>query len=303
MLLEESEDFRVFHGDVIPHLATMPTHSVDACIYSPPFPSVYSYTSLPEDLGNSEDLNSEARLHFSFFFRQLIRVIKPGRVMVVHCTQIVRMKRSGGQGLFDFRGLLIRLAERAGFSFEYDWVIRKNPQAQAQRVKSWELKFQGLESDRAQSRGVIPDYLLKFVAPGENAVPVDSSGEVSRNNWIDWAECCWSGIREGDTLNVKEGRGAEDTRHICPLQIGVIDRLVRLYSNPGEIIFSPFCGIGSEGYTALKLGRRFYGCELKDEYYHACLKNLNRAIQARRESSRTLFDMIEVGAEAEVEMT
>jgi DNA modification methylase len=150
---------------------------------------------------------------------------------------------------------------------------------------------------------VIPDYLLKFVAPGENAVPVDSSGEVSRNNWIDWAECCWSGIREGDTLNVKEGRGAEDTRHICPLQIGVIDRLVRLYSNPGEIIFSPFCGIGSEGYTALKLGRRFYGCELKDEYYHACLKNLNRAIQARRESSRTLFDMIEVGAEAEVEMT
>lgn len=292
MLLEPDEDYRLHHGDVVPHLAEMPPRSVDLAVYSPPFPSVYAYTSLPEDIGNSEDLRSEAKLHFSFFFRGMLRVMKPGRVMVVHCTQIPRMKRSGGQGLFDFRGMLIRLGERAGFVFDYDWAVAKNPQAQAIRTKSHQLQFAGLERDRANSRGAIPDYLLKFVAPGENAVPVDSEGEVRRNDWIEWAECTWSGIRETNTLNVSEGRGENDTKHICPLQLDVIERIVRLYSNPGEVVFSPFAGLGSEGYVALKLGRRFYGCEIKDEYHAAAIKNLNRAIRARREQTTgTLFAM------------
>lgn len=136
--------------------------------------------------------------------------------------------------------------------------------------------------------------MLKFRAPGENAVPVDSEGEVSRNDWIKWAESCWpwTDIRETDTLNVSEGRGEDDTKHICPLQLSVIDRLVRLYSNPGEIVFSPFSGIGSEGYVALKLGRRFYGCEIKREYYDAAIANLDRALVARQDQSRTLFDLI-----------
>lgn len=292
MLLEPDEEYRVHHGDVIPHLAEMPERSVDLAVYSPPFPSVYAYTSLPEDIGNSEDLRSEAKLHFSFFFRGMLRVMKPGRVMVVHCTQIPRMKRSGGQGLFDFRGLLIRLAERSGFVFDYDWAVAKNPQAQAIRTKSHQLQFAGLERDRANSRGALPDYLLKFVAPGENAVPVDSEGEVRRNDWIEWAECCWSGVRETNTLNVSEGRGDDDTKHICPLQLDVIDRLIRLYSNPGEIVFSPFTGIGSEGYVALKLGRRFYGAEIKDEYHATAIKNLERALRARREQvTGSLFAM------------
>lgn len=270
-------------------MASMPAASVDMSVFSPPFPSLYAYTSSESDIGNSEDLKGEAKLHLSFFYRQLARIVKPGRVVVVHVAQIPRMKRSGGVGLFDFRGMNIRLAERSGLVFEYDWAIRKNPQSQAIRTKSRELQFAGLESDRAKQRGALPDYLLKFRAPGENAVRIDSEAQVSRNNWIEWAECCWMDIRETDTLNVAEGRAEDDTKHICPLQLGVIDRIVRLYSNPGEIVFSPFTGIGSEGYVALKLGRRFYGCELKDEYFRAAQRNMERAVMARSQSAGSLL--------------
>lgn len=280
MLLSESERYRIVQEDCIKHMATMPEDCVDFAVFSPPFPSLYAYTSKPEDIGNSEDLKGEAKLHLSFFYAALRRVVKPGRVVVVHVMQIPRMKRSGGVGLFDFRGLNIRLGERAGLIYEYDWIVRKNPQAQAIRTKSRELQFSGLESDRAKSRGTLADYLIKFRPPGENAVPIVSDGDVSRNQWIDWAECCWSDIRETDTLNVRDGRGEDDTKHICPLQLTVINRLIRLYSNPDEVVFSPFAGIGSEGHEALRLGRRFYGCEIKDEYYAAARANCQKALDA-----------------------
>ncbi len=280
-MLEPDELYRVHFGDCIEHMATMPDACVDFSVFSPPFPSVYAYTSSAADLGNSEDLGADGKLHLSFFYRQLARIVKPGRVVIVHVNQIPRMKRAGGQGLNDFRGLNIRLGERAGLVFEYDWCVRKNPQSQAIRTKSRELQFSGLESDRARSRGAIPDYLLKFVAPGENAVKVDSPNEVSRNDWIEWAECCWMNIRETDTLNGQKGkenaRGEDDVKHIAPLQLEVIRRLVKLYTNPGEVVFSPFAGIGSELVTAVKLGRRAYGCELKQEYYDECLRNLAKA--------------------------
>jgi DNA modification methylase len=143
------------------------------------------------------------------------------------------------------------------------------------------LQFAGLESDRAASRGALGDYLIKFRAPGENAVPIRGDGGPSRNDWIQWAEACWSDIRETNTLNTKEAKGENDTKHICPLQLDVISRLVRLYSNPSEIVFSPFAGIGSEGHEAIRLGRRFYGCEIKDEYVAAARRNLE---QISRES-------------------
>jgi DNA modification methylase len=289
MLLENEELYRVVQEDCIRHMAVMPPESVDFSVFSPPFPSLYAYSSLPEDIGNSEDLAGEAKLHLSFFYRGLAHVLKPGRVAMVHVMQIPRMKRSGGAGLFDFRGLNIRLGERAGLVYEYDWSVRKNPQAQAIRTKSRELQFVGLEADRAKSRGSLPDYLIKFRAPGENKVPISSEGEVSRNQWIDWAECCWMDIKETDTLNVREGRGEDDTKHICPLQLGVIHRLIRLYSNPGEIVFSPFAGIGSEGYEAVKLERRFYGCEIKPEYHATCLKNLERAQEEAKKQQMLLF--------------
>ncbi len=274
-------------------MAEMPPASVDMSVFSPPFPAMYAYTSSPADIGNSENLRTEARLHLSFFFRQLARVLKPGRVAIVHVMQIPRMKRTGEVGLHDFRGMNIRIGERAGLVYEYDWMVRKNPQSQAIRTKSRELQFSGLESDRAKTRGTLNDYLIKFRAPGENAVAIDSKDQVSRNNWIDWAEGCWSDIRETDTLNVAEGRGEKDTKHICPLQLEVIDRCVRLFSNPGELVFSPFAGIGSEGFVSLKLGRRFYGCELKDEYHAAALKNCARGMGlATAERKASLFSEV-----------
>jgi len=285
-------EFYLHHGDCIEHMATLPDGCFDMSVFSPPFPALYAYTDSEADIGNSEDLKGETKLHLSFFYRQLVRVIKPGRVAVVHVAQIPRMKRSGGEGLMDFRGLNIRLAERAGLIFDYDWSVRKNPQAQAIRTKSHNLQFAGLERDRANARGALPDYLLKFRAPGENDTPIQSDGDVSRNDWIRWAECCWDDIKETDTLNVAEGRAENDTKHICPLQLGVIDRLVRLYSNPGELVFSPFAGIGSEGFVSLKLGRRFYGCELKDEYHAAAMRNLERAVRLREESQAGLFDAV-----------
>ncbi len=286
-----NEQWKLVHTDCITHMATLPDAVFDFSCFSPPFPQLYAYTSEHSDIGNSEDLKGDAKIHLSYFFRQLARLIKPGRAIVVHVMQIPRLKRSGGVGLFDFRGLNIRIGERAGLVYEYDWLVRKNPQAQAIRTKSRELQFAGLESDRAKCRGTLGDYLIKFRTPGDNKVVVDSEGEVSRNDWISWAEAQWDGIRETDTLNVRGTKGDGDTRHVCPLQLPVIDRLVRLYTNPGELVFSPFAGIGSEGYASILRGRRFYGCELKDEYYKAARMNLDLAVKrAKQSQGKTLFD-------------
>jgi hypothetical protein len=291
LLLPDGAAWHLHRGDCIPHMMeAMPPASVDLSVFSPPFPALYAYTSEAADIGNSEDLAGEAKLHLSFFFRALARVMKPGRVIIVHVMQIPRMKRSGGIGLFDFRGMNIRLGQRAGLVYEYDWLIRKNPQSQAIRTRSRELQFAGLESDRANSRGTLGDYLIKFRAPGDNPAPVLADGEVSRNDWIEWAECCWRDISETDTLNVRGTKAPEDTRHICPLQIGVIDRLVRLFSDPGETVFSPFAGIGSELYVAVKRGRRGYGCELKPEYADTAEGNCRRAEREAAERSAGLFD-------------
>lgn len=302
MQLLTDKNWHIHNGDCIEHMAEMPENSIDFSVFSPPFPSLYAYTSCAEDIGNSEDLRGDAKIHLSFFYRQLQRVVKPGRAIVVHVAQIPRMKRSGEVGLHDFRGMNIRIGERAGLVFEYDWMVRKNPQAQAIRTRSRELQFAGLESDRAKTRGTLPDYLLKFRVPGDNETPINTKGEVSRNDWIKWAEACWDDIQETDTLNVAEGRGEDDTKHICPLQLEVTRRLVLLFSNPGEIVFSPFTGIGSEGFVSLggkspKTGkqianqRRFYGCEIKPEYFSAARKNLARAEAMAAEQEQTLFDM------------
>lgn len=291
MLLEEKEQFRIINADCISHMHSMPRQSVDMSIYSPPFPSVFSYQSSAKDIGNSEDLASEAPLHFSFFYKAMLPIIKPGRVMLVHCTQIPRLKRSGEFGLFDFRGLLIRLGIRAGFTYDYDWLIPVDPQMQALRTKKWELKFQGLETDRSQSRGAISDYLIKFRAPGENRVPINSKGEVSRNDWIAWAESYWEGIKRTRTLNTAEAKGMGDTRHIAALQLDLIEIGIKLFSNPGETVFTPFAGIGSEVYQAIKLGRRGYGVELKSEYFNAAIKNCNKAVESKKQEQSDLFSL------------
>lgn len=286
-LLSNDQTWHLHQGDCIEHMLNdMPESSVDFSVFSPPFPALYAYTDSEADLGNVSDLGQESVLHFKFFFNALNRVLKPGRVAIVHCCQIPRMKRCGGVGMHDFRGMLIRLGERAGLVYEYDWLIPKNPQAQAIRTRSREMQFAGLESDQAKCRGAIPDYLIKFRKAGENETPIRSG--VSRNAWIDWAEAAWSGIRETDTLNVRGTKGEGDVKHICPLQLGVIRRCVRLFSNEGEIVFSPFTGIGSEGFCALELGRRFYGCELKPEYYGEACKNI-ASLEIEKTEQASLF--------------
>jgi len=276
-------EFHIEQADCIQHMATLPDGCFDFSVFSPPFPSLYSYTDQENDIGNSEDFRGDAKLHLSFFYRQLARLVKPGRVICVHVMQIPRLKRSGEVGLQDFRGLNIRLAERSGLIYEYDWSIRKNPQAQAIRTRSRELQFAGLESDRAASRGALSDYIIKFRTPGDNANPIRGDADISRNDWIQYAEHHWADIKETDTLNVREGRDDKDVKHICPLQLGVIRRLVKLFSLRDEIVFSPFCGIGSEGYESLLHNRRFYGCEIKDTYYRAAQLNCTRAISRRTE--------------------
>lgn len=289
-VFDDSELFHVHHGDCIPHmLEDMPEDSVDFAVFSPPFPSLYAYTDSESDIGNVDSMGGEATVHLSFMFNGLMRVLKPGRAAIVHVCQIPRMKRSGGVGLCDFRGTNIRIGERSGLIYEYDWSVRKNPQAQAIRTRSRELQFAGLESDRAKQRGTLQDYLIKFRKPGENAVAIDAKNQVSRNDWIAWAEGCWDDISETDTLNTAAAKSEDDTKHICPLQLEVIRRCVLLFSNPGEIVFSPFTGIGSEGYMSLGGKsfktkkqiidtRRFYGCELKPEYHRQALINLESAV-------------------------
>lgn len=294
--------FHVHHGDCIPHmLEDMPEDSVDFAVFSPPFPSLYAYSDAEGDIGNVDAMGGEAAVHLSFMFNGLMRVLKPGRAAIVHVCQIPRMKRSGGVGLCDFRGTNIRLGERAGLVYEYDWSVRKNPQAQAIRTRSRELQFAGLESDRAKQRGTLQDYLIKFRKPGENAVAIDAKNQVSRNDWIAWAEGCWDDIAETDTLNTAVAKSEDDTKHICPLQLEVIRRCVLLFSNPGELVFSPFAGIGSEGFMSLggkspKTGkcihdqRRFYGCELKPEYHAQAIRNLELAVrQAATGKQQDLF--------------
>lgn len=282
MLLENNEEYKIHLGDSIEHMAIMPEASADFSVFSPPFPALYAYTSSEADIGNSEDLDGEAKFHLSCFYHQLARVIKPGRVICVHVMQIPRLKRTGFNGIYDFRGLNIRIAQRAGLIYDYDWLISKNPQTEAVRTHSHSLRFASLTRDRSIMHGQLGDYIIKFLMPGDNAIPVNSVNEVSRNEWIVWAESSWPwrgdyAIRQTNTLKAASGRGENDTKHICPLQLDVIDRLIRMYTNPGEIVFSPFAGIGSEGFSALKNGRRFYGCELKPEYHAAALKNLASA--------------------------
>lgn len=273
----ETEYFTIVNQDCIEHMAELPCDVFDFSVFSPPFPSLYSYTNQSCDIGNSEGLKREGKLHLSFFYKQLARVIKPGRAICVHVMQIPRLKRSGEVGLHDFRGLNIKLGERSGLIYEYDWAIRKNPQAQAIRTRSRELQFAGLEADRAKQRGTLLDYIIKFRVPGDNKKPICDSGQVTRNQWIDWAEGCWTDIKETDTLNTKEAKTEDDVKHICPLQLGVSRRLIRLFSDPDETVFSPFTGIGSEGYESILAGRKFYGCEIKPEYFETANKNLRKA--------------------------
>jgi len=262
-------------GDSCERLAELPDNSVDLSVYSPPFASLYTYSPSDRDLGNSGN-TAEFIEHYRFIIAEKLRVTKPGRNSAVHVQQVAILKsRDGYVGMQDFRGAVIQAHIDAGWIYYGEVTVNKNPQLQAVRTKAQGLMFVQLRRDSALSRPAMADYVLIFRKPGENETPIIP--DISNETWIEWAYPVWNGIREMDTLNPGSGAEDADDRHICPLQLNLIERCVRLWSNPGEVVLSPFAGIGSEGYVALQHGRRFVGCELKPSYWETACSNLREA--------------------------
>jgi len=282
-LVTQGADWTLTNGDCIDGVSALPDDSVDLSVYSPPFISLYTYTASERDLGNCAT-EREFFEHFGFLQRELLRVTKPGRLSCCHVAQVPAMlSRDGFIGMKDFRGHTIEAFQAAGWIYHGEVCIDKDPQAQAIRTKSKGLLFVQMRKDSSWSRPALADYILFFRKPGENVVPIQP--DITNEQWIEWARPIWYGIRESDTLQVAEARGNDDERHICPLQLGTIERCVRLWSNPGELVLSPFAGIGSEGYEAVRLGRRFVGFELKPEYAVVAARNLATAEQAKMQGS------------------
>ncbi len=269
-------------GDACERLKEMPEDSIDLSVYSPPFADLFTYTSSERDLGNSRDW-VEFFDHYKFIICEVLRVTKPGRLTCVHTSDIPAMaQRDGYIGLRDFPGEVIRSYEKEGWIFTGRAFVQKNPQSQAIRVKSKALLFVQLRKDSADSRPALIDQILIFKKPGENAIPITPviNGELDNETWIEWAHGIWLGIRETETLQFHSARGTDDEKHICPLQLGTIERCIKLYSNPGETILTPFGGIGSEAYMAVKLGRKAKLIELKPEYFKVAVMNLEKAESA-----------------------
>jgi DNA modification methylase len=296
----------LYLGDSIELTDKIETESVGMTIFSPPFPGMYVYTNSERDVGNCATIE-ELIGQFSYLMPSLLRVTKPGRSCLVHLTQGVAFKWYDGYiGLKDFRGAVIREMEKHGWIYYGEVTIDKNPQVKAIRTKDQGLLFKTLSKDSANMHMALADYLLHFRKPGDNKEPIKSgisdkynpgNGWITSEEWIRWARPVWygddwapngDGIKETDVLNTKAGRDADDEKHICPLQLGVIERAVKLWSNPGDLVFSPFAGIGSEGYVAVDLDRRFVGIELKRSYFDAAVNNLKSARQP------SLFDEMEV---------
>jgi DNA modification methylase len=259
-------------GDSCERLLELNDETVDLSVHSPPFASLYVYSPSPRDLGNSAS-REEFLEHYSFVIRDLLRITKPGRLACVHVQQLTTTKTTHGViGMTDFRGQVIGAYQDAGWIFHGEVTVDKDPQAQAIRTKAQALMFGTLHRDSAMTRPALADYVLMFRKPGENAVPIQS--DVDNETWIQWARPVWYDIRETATLNTRVAKDAADERHICPLQLPLIERCVRLWSNPGELVLSPFAGIGSEGYVAIRQGRRFTGIELKPSYWRTACENL-----------------------------
>ena len=259
-------------GDSCDRLAEIPDESIDLSVYSPPFDSLYTYSPSLRDLGNSAT-RAEFLEHYGYIIAENLRVTRPGRNACVHVQQVALTKAvHGHMGLTDFRGDVIRAYTEAGWTYYGEATVDKDPQAQAIRTKSHALMFVTKERDAAGLRPALADYLLIFKKPGDNAVPI--KGDVTNDEWIEWARPCWHGIRETNTLNARVARDAADERHIAPLQLDFIERCVRLWSNRGETVLSPFAGIGSEVYVAVKQGRRGMGIELKPSYWQTAVANL-----------------------------
>lgn len=273
-----TDKYAAYHGDCVDVLKGLPDHSVGYSIFSPPFASLYTYSNSPRDMGNVRN-DEEFFEHFDHLIAELLRVVKPGRNVSFHCMDMPASKeRDGHIGLKDFPGDLIRAFQRHGFIFHSKATIWKDPVTAMTRTKALGLLHKSIRERSEMTRMGIPDYLITMRAPGVSEEHVTHTAEeFPVEVWQKVASPVWMDIDPSDTLQYMSAREHDDERHICPLQLGVIRRGVMLWTNPGDIVLSPFMGIGSEGYVALEMGRRFIGVELKASYFHQAVGNLSAA--------------------------
>lgn len=278
---EAGRGWEMRRGDCVELVGAMPDDSVGFSVYSPPFASLYTYSDSDRDMGNCRD-HAEFFEHYTFLLAELLRVTKPGRLSSVHCMIMPTSKvRDGVIGLTDFPGEIIRAHERAGWIYHSDVVVWKDPVTAMQRTKALGLLWKQIQKDSCMSRMGLPDRVVTFRKPGANGEPVGhSKSEFPVDQWQRWASPVWDDINPSDTLQFQSAREEKDERHICPLQLEVIRRCTRLWSNRGDLVLSPFAGIASEGHVALQEGRRFVGCELKPSYFAQAVRNLRAAEQA-----------------------
>ena len=278
-----TERYALYNGDTTEIIGGIPDNSVGLEIYSPPFSSLYTYSNSDRDLGNSRN-DEEFFTHFEFIAKELFRILMPGRIMAVHCMQIPAMKeRDGYIGIKDFRGDLIRLFQKIGFVYHGEVTVWKDPVVEMQRTKALGLLHKQLKKDSSRTRMGLPDYVIFMRKDGDNTEPVSHTNETfpvdlwqdyASPVWREYASPVWWNINQSNTLN-RMFSDEESERHICPLQLDVIERIVKLYSNEGDKVFTPFMGIGSEVYQAVKMDRFGIGIELKPEYFNQAVSNMH----------------------------
>ena len=269
-----TDNFALYNGDSCEIMTEIPSDSVHYEIFSPPFASLYTYSNSDRDLGNCKS-DKEFFEHFEYIAKELYRVLKPGRLMSFHCMNLPTSKeRDGYIGIKDFRGDLIKLFQKMGFIYHSEVCIWKDPVIVMQRTKALGLLHKQIKKDSAMSRQGIPDYLVTVRKPGTNDEPVSHTNEsFPVDIWQKYASPIWTDINPSDTLQKKSCRDEKDEKHICPLQLTVIRRGINLWTNHGDVVLTPFMGIGSEAVTALELGRKAIGIELKSSWYRQAVKN------------------------------
>lgn len=282
----------LYHGDCVHVMNGLPDNSVGFSVFSPPFGDLFVYSDSIADMGNVSD-DTQFFEQYSYVASELMRVLKPGRLCAVHCTDLPTRKfKDGVIGIKRFSDALADCHQDHGFIFHCRVTIWRDPVVEMQRTKALGLLYKQIQKDSAMSRMGLPDYLLVFRKPGDNPDPVGHKpADFPVSMWQQWASPVWMDVRQGNVLNVRMARDHNDERHLCPLQLDLIERAITLWSNRGDTVLSPFMGIGSEGYGSLKLGRRFVGAELKESYYHQAVKYIGE-MEASAEN-RDLFSKIE----------
>jgi len=270
-----TDKWAIYNADCVELSKVIPDNSIDFTCYSPPFESLFTYSNSDRDMGNNKS-SDEFRLHYQFLIEQNYRMMRPGRLVAVHCMNLTTSKANDGFiGIRDFRGDIIRAHQKAGFIYHSEVCIWKDPVVAMQRTKALGLLHKTIKKDSSMSRQGLADYLVIFRKPGVNDKPISHTAEeFPVQMWQRYASPVWFDIDQSRTLNFRDAREEDDVKHICPLQLDVIERAMDLWTAPDDLVFSPFTGVGSEGYTAVKMGRRFIGSELKPSYYEQAVKNM-----------------------------